>query len=198
MENDPNDKFQSFLNGLMDQKISDLPVVGMEQLAEAQGPRLERLALVEERLADQLPEDDIRLQAVRRSMQRSVALQKLAQTRAERERILPKLRPHQAAFVGTVRRKNGRPAVDVRVALFAVNDNTEELVNDAVTDRSGSFAIVFRGRNVDHNDETHNLQLRVLNERDETLIESRKGLRVQAGRVDVFDIVVPSGKMRPD
>ena len=181
------------------EEVSALPAMGLQQLAQRQESRVKRLQVVENRLAEHLDEDDIRLLQVRHAIQRSAALHTLAGERAQREQVRPKIRPHEWAAFGTVRFKNGNPAAGARVVLFDRDkENEDDFLGDADTNRSGDFAIIFHVRDFsdDPNEKTPDLVLRVLNKRGKPIIETEESVQAQKGRVELFDISLPVNRLR--
>jgi hypothetical protein len=175
-----------------------LPAAGLQQLAGLQEARVKRLQAVENRLAEHLSEDDIRLLKVRHSIQRSAALQSLAGARAQREVVRPKIRPHEWGAFGTVRFKNGKAATGARVVLFDRDREEDDFLGDADTDGNGDFAIIYHVRDFsdDPNERTPDLVLRVLNRRGKPLIETEESIQAEAGRVELFDISLPVNQLR--
>ncbi len=182
-------------------KLSADRATELGRFAEIHQQRAARLAGAAARLQKALGEADPRVVALRQAGAASEQLYASANAEAAREARRPKAGPHEWVVFGRVLDAAGQPAAGLVVRVFDRDRKYDDLLGETTTDEHGDFAAVYHERDfLEAGEGLPELYVQVEDARGRPLYSSRDQLRYNAGRLEYFEIALPSvatGAPRP-
>jgi hypothetical protein len=163
----------------------------LRDFAAVRTARADRLAAARERLESALGADHPRVRALEARTVRARKLLDAVDRTVEDVVHRPRVGPHEWTVFGRVRHAEGKPAAGVRVRVFDKDRRFDDLLGDTRTDAEGRFSAIYHERDFAESGENlPELYVRVEDERGKVLYSSESELRMQAGRVEYFDITL--------
>ncbi len=183
---------------ITDKLLSDVTAASdqtLQQFADLQQARAQRLTDVHQRLQDSLGEDHPRVKALAAAASAASELRETLKRTAERRAKRPKISAHEWIVFGQVRSAQGEPQQGLRVRVFDRDRKYDDLLGDTYTDEHGDFAVIYHERDFAESGEgLPELYVMVENDQGELLYSSLDQLRFQAGRAEYFDIELSEKK----
>ena len=167
----------------------------MNEFANLQNQRAQRLQKNEARLTATLGENDPRVLALRQTQARTAQLQRSLKDNATRTDKLRQLKPYEWMVYGQVVDREGQPVPNVIVRVFDKDRKYDDLLGYEVTDKFGDFQLIYHERAFyEPGENAPELYLRVEDSDGNELYSTEGEIRYESGRVEYFMIELEKGK----
>jgi hypothetical protein len=165
----------------------------LEEFAAVQEDRTASLVSAHEVLKGSLGGEHPRVKALATALAEARGRQDRFAAMTARRAKQPAIGEHEWIVSGRVRTAAGGPAAGLRVRVFDKDRTKDDLLGDTRTDAEGDFKAVYHERDFAESGEGQlELYLQVEDAAGNLLFASRDQLRIQPGRVEYFDIVLPA------
>ncbi|MDJ0755419.1 MAG: hypothetical protein QNJ45_17980 [Ardenticatenaceae bacterium] len=167
---------------------------GYDMLARRKDKKAARHNAVKARLAKTLEAEDPKLKMAKIKAGKAAETAAAFKQRVTRLKKKPKLGENDWMVSGNVRYDSGRAAGGLTVQVYDKDLKFDDLLGTAVTDDFGDFHVVYDTCRFDDEwgNDRPDLYLRILDKDGNVLADHTEPLRVDAGRVEYFEVVIPT------
>lgn len=166
---------------------------GYDMLGRRKEKKAARHNAVKARLSKTLEPENPKLKMAKIKAGKAAETAAAFKERVTRLKKKPKLGENDWMVSGNVRYDSGRAALGLTVQVYDKDLKFDDLLGKAVTDDFGDFHVIYDTCRFDDEwgNDRPDLYLRILDKDGKVLADHTEPLRVDAGRIEYFEVVLP-------